>query len=66
MGGVGHRVNPWQGKLLLAVVCLELTNACLSSIPSFAMWSSLEASSFEKGRGTKGSIIWSSGLRVQT
>jgi hypothetical protein len=36
-GAVGHRVKPWQGKNLSSAARLELTNACLSSLPTFAM-----------------------------
>jgi hypothetical protein len=34
---VGHRVDPWQGLFLASAGRLELTNSCLSSLPTFAM-----------------------------
>jgi hypothetical protein len=34
---VGHRVDPWQWKFLSSTARLELTNACVSSLPIFAM-----------------------------
>ena len=34
---VGHRVDPWQGKLMSSAARLMLTDACLSSLPTFAM-----------------------------
>jgi hypothetical protein len=37
MEKVGHRVDPWQGLFLASSGCLELTNSCLSSLPTFAM-----------------------------
>jgi hypothetical protein len=37
-GVVGHRVDPWQGKFLSSTARLELTNACLTSLPTFAMF----------------------------
>jgi hypothetical protein len=34
---VGHQVDPWQGLFLASAGRLELTNSCLSSLPTFAM-----------------------------
>lgn len=34
---VGHRVDPWQGRLMSSAARLTLTNASLSSLPTFTM-----------------------------
>jgi hypothetical protein len=34
---VGHRVDPWQGRLMSLSARLNLTNASLSSLPAYTM-----------------------------
>jgi hypothetical protein len=34
---VGHRIDPWQGLFVASAGRLDLTNSCLSSLPTFVM-----------------------------
>jgi hypothetical protein len=67
---VGHRVDPWQGKFLSSVARLELTNAFLSSLPTFEMcmylfpdgthtvMDKLRCRSFWEGVGASANSTW--------
>jgi hypothetical protein len=70
VAAVGKRTEPWQGRFMSSAACLVFTDACLSSLPIFAMGLFLLADGthlgfykhrdafFWEGRGNKRKYHW--------
>ena len=52
VGHVGHRLDPWQGRLMSSVARLILTNSSLASLPIYTMSLFLLAEGMDAGFDT--------------